>query len=166
MLESKNILGCTIPESAACFLAHTIDECPRHHDKIHKLKPLLTIASSSLLAMTTSPLGVTTALMRRLELCQQFGIGTLLVVADFVEALDETALSRAVVSLAQAAQWAAGFDSRRTFEPSVFNWGAVYGAEFLCAAVYAEYCRSVACCTSECVADLHRQRCGREGFSS
>lgn len=47
---------------------------------------------------------------RRLDLCQQFGIGTLLVVADFVTRVDQPALERAVVSLAQAAQWAAGFD--------------------------------------------------------
>src|SRR5262249_16207915 len=46
---------------------------------------------------------------RRLDLCQSFGIGTLLVVADFVEIVEETALARAVVSLKQAAQWAAGF---------------------------------------------------------
>src|SRR5207253_2633342 len=46
---------------------------------------------------------------RRLELCQQFDIRTLLVVADFVATIDETALQRAVVSLTQAAQWAAGF---------------------------------------------------------
>jgi 2-keto-myo-inositol isomerase len=47
---------------------------------------------------------------RRLDLCQQFGIHTMLVVADFAEAVDQTALSRAVVSLKQACQWAAGFD--------------------------------------------------------
>lgn len=47
---------------------------------------------------------------RRLDLCQTFGIPTLLVVADFAEGLDQTALDRAVVSLRQAAQWAAGFD--------------------------------------------------------
>jgi 2-keto-myo-inositol isomerase len=47
---------------------------------------------------------------RRLDLCQAFGIPTMLVVADFAEAIDQTALERAVVSLAQAAQWAAGFD--------------------------------------------------------
>src|SRR5262245_51617790 len=46
---------------------------------------------------------------RRLDLCQHFGIGTLLVVADFVERVDTTGMERAVVSLAQAAQWAAGF---------------------------------------------------------
>src|SRR5262245_52951663 len=46
---------------------------------------------------------------KRLDLCQQFEIKTLLVVADFVGAVDETALQRAVVSLTQAAQWAAGF---------------------------------------------------------
>src|SRR5207245_10390254 len=53
---------------------------------------------------------------RRLDLCQQFGIGTLLVVADFVSAVDATALQRAVVSLKQAAQWAAGFDVRLGLE--------------------------------------------------
>jgi 4-hydroxyphenylpyruvate dioxygenase len=46
---------------------------------------------------------------KRLDLCQQFGIKTLLVVADFVDKVDEAALDRAVVSLVQAAQWAAGF---------------------------------------------------------
>ncbi len=46
---------------------------------------------------------------RRLDLCQAVGIPTLLVVADFVGAVDATALERAVVSLTQAAQWAAGF---------------------------------------------------------
>jgi len=53
---------------------------------------------------------------RRLDLCQQFGIGTLLVVADFAGAVDATALERAVVSLAQAAQWAAGFSVRLALE--------------------------------------------------
>jgi 2-keto-myo-inositol isomerase len=47
---------------------------------------------------------------KRLDLCQHFGIPTLLVVADFAGAVDATALERAVVSLAQAAQWAAAFD--------------------------------------------------------
>jgi 2-keto-myo-inositol isomerase len=53
---------------------------------------------------------------RRLELCQAFGIGTLLVVADFVQAVDPTALERSVVSLTQAAQWAAGFGVRLALE--------------------------------------------------
>jgi 4-hydroxyphenylpyruvate dioxygenase len=47
---------------------------------------------------------------RRLELCQQFAIRTLLVVADFVDKVDPIALDRAVISLAEAARWAAGFD--------------------------------------------------------
>ncbi|HYV36848.1 MAG TPA: sugar phosphate isomerase/epimerase [Gemmataceae bacterium] len=47
---------------------------------------------------------------RRLDLCQQFGISTMLVVADFAQKVDATALQRAVVSLKQAAQWAAGFN--------------------------------------------------------
>ena len=46
---------------------------------------------------------------RRLDLCQFFGIPTLLVVADFVEKVDATSLERAVVSLKQAAQWASAF---------------------------------------------------------
>ncbi len=53
---------------------------------------------------------------RRLELCQQFAIPTLLVIADFVEPIDQTSLERAVVSLAQAGQWAAGFDVRLALE--------------------------------------------------
>lgn len=53
---------------------------------------------------------------RRLDLCQRFGIGTLLVVADFVDKVDRTSLERAVVSLTQAAQWAAGFDVRVALE--------------------------------------------------
>ncbi len=53
---------------------------------------------------------------RRLDLCQQLGIPTMLVVADFMEAVDATALGRAVVSLKQAAQWAAGFDVRLALE--------------------------------------------------
>ena len=53
---------------------------------------------------------------RRLELCQGLGIPTMLVVADFAHRPDATALQRAVVSLAQAAQWAAGFDVRLALE--------------------------------------------------
>jgi 2-keto-myo-inositol isomerase len=56
------------------------------------------------------------SLRRRLELCQGFGIATLLVAADFISHLDATALERAVVSLKQAAQWAAGFDVRLALE--------------------------------------------------
>jgi 4-hydroxyphenylpyruvate dioxygenase len=53
---------------------------------------------------------------RRLDLCQTFSIPTLLVVADFVETVERTALERAVVSLKQAAQWAAAFDVRLALE--------------------------------------------------
>ena len=53
---------------------------------------------------------------RRLDLCQQFGIPTLLLAADFAHAPDGTALGRAVVSLAQAAQWAAGFGVKLALE--------------------------------------------------
>jgi 4-hydroxyphenylpyruvate dioxygenase len=47
---------------------------------------------------------------KRLDLCQAFNIRTLLVVADFAGEVDPTALERAVVSLKQAAQWAAASD--------------------------------------------------------
>jgi sugar phosphate isomerase/epimerase len=53
---------------------------------------------------------------RRLDLCQGFGIPTLIVAADFVDAPDPTSLERAVVSLKQAAQWAAAFDVRLALE--------------------------------------------------
>jgi sugar phosphate isomerase/epimerase len=53
---------------------------------------------------------------RRLELCAQFSVPTLLVVADFVEAVDRTALGRAVVSLAEAGQLAAPFGVQLALE--------------------------------------------------
>src|ERR1700722_15678117 len=53
---------------------------------------------------------------QRLEICQQLRIPTLLLVADFVDRVDPDALQRSVVSLAQAAQWAAGFDVRLALE--------------------------------------------------
>jgi 4-hydroxyphenylpyruvate dioxygenase len=53
---------------------------------------------------------------RRLDLCQNFGISTLLIAADFVDKVDATGLQRAVVSLTQAAQWAAGFGVRLALE--------------------------------------------------
>jgi len=53
---------------------------------------------------------------KRLELCQTLGIGTMLVVADFTVRVEPTDLERAIVSLAQAAQWAAGFGVRLALE--------------------------------------------------
>lgn len=53
---------------------------------------------------------------RRLELCESFNIPTLLVVADFVERIEATDLDRAVISLRQAAQAAAGFGVRLALE--------------------------------------------------
>ncbi len=46
---------------------------------------------------------------RRLDLLQVLGVPTLVVAADFAAKLDATSLQRAVVSLTQAAQWAAGY---------------------------------------------------------
>jgi sugar phosphate isomerase/epimerase len=52
----------------------------------------------------------------RLDLCHQFGIPILLVVADFTGPVDPVGLERAAVSLKQAAQWAAGFDVHLALE--------------------------------------------------
>jgi sugar phosphate isomerase/epimerase len=53
---------------------------------------------------------------QRLNLCQTLGVPTLLVAADFLAPPDSTTLSRAVVSLKQAGQWAAAFDVRLALE--------------------------------------------------
>ncbi|HEY1186852.1 MAG TPA: sugar phosphate isomerase/epimerase family protein [Gemmata sp.] len=53
---------------------------------------------------------------RRLALCERFSIPTLVLVADFMRAPEAQDLGRAVASLAQAAQWAAGFGVRLALE--------------------------------------------------
>jgi 2-keto-myo-inositol isomerase len=53
---------------------------------------------------------------RRLNLCQSFRIPTLIVAADYAQELEAKALGRAIVSLAQAAQWAVGFGVRLALE--------------------------------------------------
>ncbi len=53
---------------------------------------------------------------RRLAICQEFAIPTMLLVADFVQRVDAISLERAVVSLRQAAQWADGFGVRIALE--------------------------------------------------
>ena len=53
---------------------------------------------------------------RRLDLCQRFGVPTLLVAPDFAHTPDATALGRALVSLTEAARWAAGFGVRLGLE--------------------------------------------------
>lgn len=53
---------------------------------------------------------------RRLDLCQTFQIPTMILVADFVQVIDEVTLGRAIVSLTEAARWAAGFDVRLALE--------------------------------------------------
>ncbi len=53
---------------------------------------------------------------RRLSVCQEFGIPTMLLVADFAQRVDGVSLERAIVSLKQAGQWAAGFDVRLALE--------------------------------------------------
>jgi sugar phosphate isomerase/epimerase len=53
---------------------------------------------------------------RRLDLCQTFGIRTLLVAADFARTADASSFARAVGALGEAARWAAGFAVRLAVE--------------------------------------------------
>lgn len=53
---------------------------------------------------------------RRLDLCQTFGVPVLVVGADFAQQADATSIGRALVSLAEAARWAAGFGVRLALE--------------------------------------------------
>lgn len=53
---------------------------------------------------------------QRLDICQQFSIATLIVIADFAGDMEATDFERAVVSLKQASQWAAGFGVRLALE--------------------------------------------------
>lgn len=53
---------------------------------------------------------------KRLELCQQLRIPVLLVAADFADKVTGQELERSLVSLKQAAQWAAAFDVRLALE--------------------------------------------------
>ncbi len=74
---------------------------------------------------------------RRLELCQRFGIPTLLLAADFHQKPDQADLGRSLVSLAQAAQWAAGFDVRLGLE---FRGGDAFCTNLESALLLVEQC--------------------------
>jgi 4-hydroxyphenylpyruvate dioxygenase len=75
---------------------------------------------------------------RRLDLCQGLGVGTLVVAADFAQRPDRTAIERAVVSLAQAAQWAAGFGVTLALE---FRGADVFCTNLDTALTLVEACR-------------------------
>jgi len=60
---------------------------------------------------------------RRLDLCQQLEIPTLVVVADFVQKVEAIDLERGIVSLQQAGQWAEGFGVRLALE---FRGGSTF----------------------------------------
>lgn len=53
---------------------------------------------------------------QRLDICQAFGIRTLVVTADFSERVEAQEIGRAVASLGQAARWADGFGVRLALE--------------------------------------------------
>lgn len=74
---------------------------------------------------------------RRLDLCQQFGIGIMLLVADFAQTITATDLQRAIISLKQAAQWAAGFGVRLALE---FRAADTFCSNLETAVILAENC--------------------------
>jgi sugar phosphate isomerase/epimerase len=74
---------------------------------------------------------------RRLDLCQRFGIETLLVVADFTGRIEQDNLDQAVGSLAEAAQWAAGFNVRLGLE---FRGSATFCSSLDTALALVERC--------------------------
>jgi 2-keto-myo-inositol isomerase len=75
---------------------------------------------------------------KRLELCQCLGVPTMLVVADFASRPAQSDLERAIVSLKQAAQWAAGFDVRLALE--------FRGADAFCSSLDTSVRLVEACC--------------------
>lgn len=75
---------------------------------------------------------------QRLDLCQVFGIRTLILAADFSQKPDPQDLGRAVVSLAQAGQWAAGFGVRLALE---FRGGDAFCSCLDTAISLVEQCR-------------------------
>jgi 2-keto-myo-inositol isomerase len=75
---------------------------------------------------------------RRLDLCQAFGVRTLVVAADFARQPDAQSLGRAVVSLAQAGQWAAAFGVRVALE---FRGGDAFCSCLDTAISLVEQCR-------------------------
>jgi sugar phosphate isomerase/epimerase len=79
-------------------------------------------------------------LKRRLDLCQAFGIRTLIVTPDFNVAVDPQTVGRAVASLAQAARWAAGFDVRLAVE---FQGGASFCSSLDTTVMLLTECREV-----------------------
>lgn len=74
---------------------------------------------------------------RRLDLCQQLHIPTMIVTADYGERVDPTALQRSLVSLAQAAQWAAGFRVQLALE---FTGSASFCTSLDTAITLVEHC--------------------------
>jgi 2-keto-myo-inositol isomerase len=75
---------------------------------------------------------------RRLDLCQTFGIRTLLLAADFAREADAESLARAVGGLAEAGRWAAGFDIRLALE---FRGGDAFCTNLDTAIALVEACR-------------------------
>jgi 4-hydroxyphenylpyruvate dioxygenase len=88
---------------------HTVDETRRLLDERGMVLAAAAYQGGLLLAQGEQRKAHYDHFRKRLELCQALSIPTLLVVADYAGTLDATALERSVVSLAQAAQWAAGF---------------------------------------------------------
>ncbi|MBN9520079.1 sugar phosphate isomerase/epimerase [bacterium] len=131
--------ACTLPAAFADDLAaFATSGCPAAEVWLTKLEKHLEAVSADSTAKFLADHGITLAaaayqgglllsqgeqrrahfdhFKARLDLCQRFGIPTLLVAADFAQKPDAQALGRALVSLTEAARWAAGFGVRLALE--------------------------------------------------
>ena len=88
---------------------HSVEETKRLLNEREVSTPVASYHGGLLLSQGEARKAAFDHFKRRLDLCQAFGIGTLVIVADFAVPVDATNLGRAVVSLCEAGRWAAGF---------------------------------------------------------
>jgi sugar phosphate isomerase/epimerase len=131
--------ACTLPAAFADDLAaFAANGCPAAEVWLTKLEQHLADVSAESTARFLADHGITLAaaayqgglllsqgeqrkvhfdhFKRRLDLCQRFGVPTMLVAADFAPKPDAQSIGRALVSLTEAARWAAGFGVRLGLE--------------------------------------------------
>jgi sugar phosphate isomerase/epimerase len=139
MMKACVSQSCTLPAAFADDLAaFAASGCPAAEVWLTKLEKHLDAVSADATAKFLADQGITLAaaayqgglllsqgdqrrahfehFRKRLDLCQRFGVPTLLLAPDFAQRPDAAALGRALVSLTEAARWAAGFGVRLGLE--------------------------------------------------